>query len=1102
MRLICNKLEPRAQIWSQLLRRVVTQMLDLGGELSSARIFDVDVCSSFQLERSVPHLAGNSMDQDVCIHHLVSRTASRLGSSVAICSWDGSMTYQELEMASDIWSRTLLGNLRLPPGTAVLHCVDASKWAVVAWLSIVKAGLVCVPQDTSTPIPRLQRIARSVNAKLVLCDEHRVSRYRGLVDKVGSWCILNAASQSELDAIEPRYFPSARDVAVIVFTSGSTGTPKGVVQDHGALARGILLAANALGINQQTRLLQFSSLSFDLSIGEMFMPLATGGCVCIPNPAQKLRKLNESIAQLQVTDAILTPTVAANLCLDKIPSLHTLSLGGELAPLELCERLMAGLTLNNIYGSTEGAVWDAVAKMSRANPNPRNIGLPIGSHLWITHPDNFGHLSPPGVPGEVCVQGPDISRGYLNMAEMTKDRFKDGSRWLPDAVNDYGNDGFRTLYRTGDLGKFMPNGTIELLGRRDRQMKFNGQRFELGEVEACLKRHVTKGSHVHVNTLKVGNKQQLVAYLSAGSELVLTEERAQAWVRAAAGELLDFMVPKTVVPLQQFPLTVTGKIDGQKLTRMGQDFISQRRATDNGHAVGPGHGNTRIQVEPMDSMTAVARRGICNYLEDVKGIGSATLRDNFLLSDVGIDSMDAPALAERISNLVAGHVPPSAFLKFNVSVGDVVEAVVEQGGCLLGRRHLGADGMACEIEYWKSELKQRALDSEPRMAMDTAAAHILGANYLGQSQGKLVLVTGATGFLGHEILRQLLAHPSGIKVVALVRGDDPEAVLQTIVEAARQKSWWKIGYSRRLRIWLGDLSKPRLGLGHQQWMALFSGFDHIVHNGATVNWGLDYDSLRSVNVASTHQLLCGLGQPRSTPRLLFVSGGYISPADETVAELLHKASGMTGYEQTKLVCEALIEHFNADWVRDSRFAAILKPGFIIGSTTDGVTRETDAIWRFVKACVDVGFYSDLDAQRWVSVAGVDQVAKLVLDSIFSAGNSRGRGRPAMQKVLNGFLLQDMWTTLVRLGLDLEPLQHERWLKAMMDQISEQGAAHPLYPLTEWLHDNGGFLASDRPVATQSVDGISPLAALFQSLDYLIGSGFISTPIVKLTRDRL
>lgn len=354
----------------------------------------------------------------------------------------------------------------------------------------------------------------------------------------------------------PRADRHPGDLAYVLYTSGSSGTPKGVMIEHRSVTHFSRTIAKAYEIRAEDRVLHFAPLTFDVSVFEIFTTLLAGGSLVIATDDERRDPalLQTRMREDAVTVAELPPALLPLLDQAALPGLRLVSVGGEAFPGRLVAEWTAGeRRFVNGYGPTEATV--AVTLMDCTGSYDRNppIGRPMPGHQAFVLDERLRPV-PPGVPGELCVSGPGVARGYLGRPDLTADRFAD---------NPYA-DGPETarLYRTGDLVRWLPGGNLDFLGRTDRQLKVRGHRIEPGEVESVLTGHPSVQQAVVVAQPAAGGERMLAAYVTVEQVGSYASEVADAeGLRAyAAGRLPGYMVPVVVV-LDELPLTPHGKVD-------------------------------------------------------------------------------------------------------------------------------------------------------------------------------------------------------------------------------------------------------------------------------------------------------------------------------------------------------------------------------------------------------------------------------------------------------------------------------------------------------------------------------------------------------------
>ncbi|KAH8588188.1 hypothetical protein B0O99DRAFT_693688 [Bisporella sp. PMI_857] len=346
--------------------------------------------------------------------------------SEAVCAWDGSLTYLELDQLSTELSLHLK-KIGVTTEKLVPFCFEKSVWTIVAVLAIIKAGGACVPLEPTHPRSRKEVMVKTVGAQLILCSHNYAAECATLVDDI---FVVNQATIQALPTADYMELQDAPGVVVrpensvyIVFTSGSTGQPKGVVWAHANLSSSITYHGAMYEMSRQTRIFQFASHVFDASAFEILTTLLHGGCVCIPSDQDKLASFTTYVNSQNVNTAFLTATFARQVDPNLVPSLKKLILGGEPVGQDNASKWSSKLTLINGWGTTETTIACSAGVIKPTSSNINSIGSPFGSHFWITDPEDIQKLLPIGAVGELLVEGPILARGYLNDPEKTKKSF-------------------------------------------------------------------------------------------------------------------------------------------------------------------------------------------------------------------------------------------------------------------------------------------------------------------------------------------------------------------------------------------------------------------------------------------------------------------------------------------------------------------------------------------------------------------------------------------------------------------------------------------------------------------------------------------------------
>lgn len=557
---------------------VVTQ---LNSTVAGNQVGDIDLFGPGDLQQVLKW--NNDMELEVvhdCVHNIFKDQVTIRPEAQAICAWDGSLTYIQLDMLSDRLASYLVSK-GVEPEVLVPLCFDKSVWTVVTMLAVLKAGGACVHLGATQPITRLAQIISDTGAKILIADTLHSEMFQGLVEviTIDPTFLESISTRNSLPLVRPT------NPAFVLFTSGSTGKPKGIVVEHGSLCTSSKAHGTNRKVGPHTRLLQFAAYTFDVSVADVFTTLQRGGCICIPSEEERTNDLAGAINRMNVNYAFLTPTVAGLLEPRNVPGLRTLILGGEMLTQDNIQNWALVLDLIISYGMAECSIHCVDAVPLTVTSNPANLGHSSGCLMWIVDKDDHNKLAPVGCVGELVIEGRMVARGYLNDKAKTDAAFIEDPAWaLPGAKP-------RRMYKTGDLAKYSDDGEICYVSRKDFQVKHHGQRIELGEIE----HHLLTDSQVrHAVALlpKTGYSQnRLVGVLSLhaftvpagpvaeirlvdGLQKGIAELQLSSIRSSLAATVPDYMVPAIWMIVEAIPLTANGKMDRvrtrQWLEEMGE----------------------------------------------------------------------------------------------------------------------------------------------------------------------------------------------------------------------------------------------------------------------------------------------------------------------------------------------------------------------------------------------------------------------------------------------------------------------------------------------------------------------------------------------------
>ena len=854
---------------------------------------------------------------------LVAEQVARRPEAVAIVSGEQRVRYEELAARA----RSLARSLRrcgVGPEVLVGLLLERSPDVVATILAIWQCGGAYLPLDPELPGERmgwlLQDGLRGSGPRLVLTQ-------RDLADRIP------ASAGVELALVEELGEPPGKDpgldeasplplqpenLAYVIYTSGSTGKPKGIMISHRSLANRICWACGT-EFGPSDAYLQKTTLTFDISLSEIWTPLVAGGRTVMVRPGGQRDPayLADLIHRERITHASFPPPLLRLLLevpgsSEKLRSLRVLITGGETVPPDLPRfalQLLPATNVYNRYGPTE----TTISCMSGAcRPEGHGETVPIGRGTARTQVyvlDEELQPVPPMVPGEIYLGGPGVGRGYLGRPDLTAERF------LPDP---YGGEIGGRLYRTGDRAQWRPEGAVDFLGRVDYQVKVRGFRVEIEEIELVLLEHprVREAAVVPLEEAATGSSRLVACVVSMdGTPLDFGELR-----RFLADRLASYMIPATFVLLEEMPHTLSVKIDRTAL----RAFLTRdREAADASSA----------PAAPRNDLEAT----LIGYFEEFLEVSGLGVDENLI--ERGIHSLLVVRLQTRLHNE----------LGVELELADIVRNPSARALA----RFIAAGVPGAEITAGQLAVEAE-LPAEIRPSAGGGAA---------EAPARAVLLTGATGFLGAHLLDQLLAQTEA-QVFCLVRAADEAAAGRSLRRAMERHGLWREDRAQRIVALPGDLVLPFLGLDESSFRELAAGVDAVYHCGAQVNLLYPYEALRAANVGGTLEVLRFAVEGRaktvhhvSTLSVLEKSG--LPPPCAAPEEPLDGdgANLEGGYNQSKWVAERLVETARQRGVP----AVIYRPGWITGHSTTGIGSASDFLVRLIAGSLRLGAAPDLGA---------------------------------------------------------------------------------------------------------------------------------------------
>ncbi|KIY63135.1 large subunit of L-aminoadipate-semialdehyde dehydrogenase [Cylindrobasidium torrendii FP15055 ss-10] len=925
-----------------------------------------------------------------------------------------------------------------------------------------------------------------------------------IVGGLGSEGLDVLHSITNLGETDPNVTLGPDSVGTLSFTSGSTGIPKGVRGRHYSLTHFFPWMGERFGLNETSKFTMLSGIAHDPIQRDMFTPLFFGAQLHVPTADDigTPGRLAEWMADSEVTVTHLTPAMGQLLSAQatrQIPFLLNAFFVGDVLTKRDCLRLQslaANVRIINMYGTTEtqrAVSYFALPPLSVDNTflatqkdiMPAGEGM-VDVQLLVVNRNDKNVPCAVGEVGEIYVRSGGLAEGYLD-AEASKEKFvnnwfsasgvtykdtirqpEDGS--LPGPEERHWKGVRDRMYRSGDLGRYLPTGIVECTGRADDQVKIRGFRIELGEIDTHLSQHPLVRENVTLVRRDKDEEKILVSYfvpLDSGNLDEFASELSDAEVddgkdvvhgikkyRRLIKDIREYLkkklpsysVPTLFVPLKRMPLNPNGKIDKPVLP-----FPDTAQAAA---ATAPTSSRKANSVE--EKMRQLWESVLPNAPRPMP------LDESFF--DLGGHSILATRLIFEIRKTFVVEAPLGLIFE-EPTVAGLVKAVEALRNADLGLTYNKSDPNApAQNQAKAAAVVEYGKDYDALVGQLKASYSPLDVDW---TKPLTVFLTGATGFLGAFVLKDLLLRSNVRKVFVLVRGADEAKALARLKEGSTDRGAWddKWVEEGRVEVLTGDLGLERFGLSEAAWTKVSTEADVVAHNGALVHWVYPYEKLRAANVIATLTAidLASTGKQKS---VVFVSSTsavdtehYVLLSDAVPTGVPEdddlegaRASLGTGYGQSKWVSEKLLMEAGRRGLRGH----IVRPGYVVGDSTSAVTNTDDFIWRMVKGCIQLGLVPDM--LNTINMVPVDHVAlitaaatvKPLEDARMSVLHVTAHPLPTFNGLLGSLGLY---------GFETETCEYLEWRRKLEQHVLE-AQDNALYPL---LH----FVLDDLPTSTKA-----------------------------------
>jgi hybrid polyketide synthase/nonribosomal peptide synthetase ACE1 len=844
------------------------------------------------------------------------------GSPQVLALKDGlgnSLNYTQMASRANVIAGAL-SDLHIGEGSKVGVLQEPSTDWICSMLAILRLGAVYVPLDPHVTTMRLAAIVKDCEPSAILTDNTN-ERDLPLLQSSSVKVNVSKLSSRSKDKAIPN-ISKDDSTMTILYTSGSTGTPKGTVMKHEIFRNHVETVTNAWisKINNIVSLQQ-SSFSFDMSLVQIFWPLCSGGSVYVVPQSDRgdsaaisniISSENISITAATPSEYISWIRFGNSDVLRKSPWTLGIS-GGEKVTQNLAQVFQdlqkPGFRLMNCYGPTEITFFSHFSELSFADDNEwarTTASLASWSNYSTYIVDSNLRPVPAGVPGEVVIGGMGVASGYLNMKELTAQRF------LPDnfASNDFIGQDWTTMHLTGDKGRLQPDGSLLLEGRiaGDTQIKLRGLRMDLQDIEASI--ISSSGGQILHTVVSVRKSQQadseyLVGHVEFSPSYSI--KNSDAFIRSLLVELPlpQYMRPSLIIPVERLPRTNSGKIDRLSVNALALPQQNQR--DESSQKLNDTESKILQLWEDVLTKEVIGHFSVDTQSDFFQVGGSSLLlvqlqsriKETFSIDLPLVQLFDVSTLGKMAAKIHTQQYPNDSSLALQVAPENVNGAF---------SRPPSDDGyvdLGAELTFPSSLAASTADDLIDWDEEVSLSSSLEGFTILGANEPRAVVFTGSTGFLGKAILQRLVATPSIEKVYCIaVRPNSPRS--------------HPVFSSPKVLVYTGDQSLPLLGLSPSEATSIMSDADTIIHNGADVSFLKTYSSLRKTNLESTKQLaewavIHALQfHYISTSSVTYLSGQESYPS-ASVRNFKPPVNGSNGYIASKWASEVYLEKMNQEF---------------------------------------------------------------------------------------------------------------------------------------------------------------------------------------------
>lgn len=744
------------------------------------------------------------------VHSLFEDQVVKTPDKIAIIFKDKSLTYKHLNAKANKLAKYLRNKITENDNNKnnlICLCIDRSLEMIINILAILKMGYAYIPIDPKHPKERIKFILDNANPKILICNKH----YQNNLNKVKQNNILlltiednyyESNHQSPINLRDIKVNPN--DLAYVIYTSGTTGNPKGVMVNHSSIVNRIEYMSRFSNITENDNYFFKTNYIFDVSVSDIFTHICYGASIYISENIFDINEINKNIQLCNSTHLVPSQYEAiANLI--KESNIKKLYLSGEAITPQIIKDLAGNIEIYNYYGPTE----TGEITVSKPTTISNSIGKVFQNNKAYILDKNMKPV-PIGVIGELYIAGISLANGYLNRYDLTTEKFVLNPFWNKNKDPELES----RLYKTGDLVRWLENGEIEYIGRNDFQIKINGYRIELGEIEKSLTK-INEINQSCVITKENNGINYLIAYVTVN--INISEEEIK---KSLINFIPEYMVPESIIILDKFPLTSNGKLDRKALPNIDL--------------------NKKIEIiPPRNPQETMICEAFANIIKNtIIGIDSDFYK-------IGGNSIKAIQLVYKLQE------------NFKVTIADIfryktprklAENIIFSKNNLISRlekikQQYSSNKNTNNIPFNNTKIKEH--DSYSNIKRIYTNKNI-----------NTVLLTGATGYLGCNILYQLLMY-SDKNIILLIRAKTNLEAKERINKKFNFYFDQNLNnYQNRIKIYSSDIeNKNFLGLSEVDYKSLIKNTDSIIHSAALVKHYGEYKDFYSANVQATINLL-------------------------------------------------------------------------------------------------------------------------------------------------------------------------------------------------------------------------------------------------------